>query len=788
MSKPLFRLNTVALIALVVLIGMCASGLRPAVADGLRGEDLPWMDDLEAGKTKARAEGRLLAVFVWRPKVRNDKKYESDTLAHKDVAPLWAESFVLVRLDADSAAGKAFLQRHSGAKLPVLWFFTSDFRPVKQIVGVVRRSIIEEQIKEVVGRFAGNDAPSTGTQGPAGEADETEGEAVKQHEYPGTSPWVCSTTQPVIDKALKWLAGEQSSRGSFSRERVHDDPKRHSSLDYISTALTATAGLAFLASGSTAADGPYKSQIQKCASWLRSHQRRDGIISDESDDDIVHQTYSYWQHALAILFLAEVLHRDKENADLRKDLEKACAALSTEQKGDGGWGYGLGYQERDPGGEWGWTALGPVALLVAGVGHAKAAGCEVDDAIIEKGLQYVVACQQPDGGVRYRKDDKMCPSYPQATAMGLLGMGLCGRSDTAPAQRMGQFLRTSAPYFGRAGLGKYRYLGRLAIALAMARQGCTPTYEGVGTGAEDWHITFRDVALTGQQEDGSWKDVEGKGGRVWSTSCNLLALMVQQAGSNLVLASPEARPVAPSSSRVSYEDRPDERCRWKVFEVRESRLPALRYGVDLRIGIEQPGTPLPASYAENVLGAFQHVADLLYDCTDGQVYLRKVTYDPADGHADECDMRFTKREFPGVDGMARTVRVIKNGRDVGAFGEWIECPWQLGMRANYPLAEGGGWNTAYGRRVLAHELGHYLFALPDRYNQSNGRPRDTATLMGGAHTRASEFSRPGYHADTVLPETDWAMMKSCFSRLSASKHPDMGPYRAPLVEIDVVGR
>ncbi|MGE3853941.1 MAG: hypothetical protein AB7K09_19575, partial [Planctomycetota bacterium] len=568
MTHPAPRPAATVLAALLLLA--LAATLRPAMAEGLR-DDIDWMDDLEAAKVKAKAEGKLIGVLVWQPKVRADKKYVEDTIGNSEnVGPL-RESFVMVRLDADSAAGKAFLQRHSGSKLPVLWFFTSDYRPVKQIVGVVRQSILKAQIAEVIGKFAaaaGETAPSTGSQGPAGEVDETEGEAVKAHEYPATSPWQCSTTQAAVDKALKWLESEQDRRGGLNREKVHADPKQHSSLDYISTALTAVAGLAWLASGSTASKGPYSGEISSAAAWLRKHQRADGIISDEDDDDIVHQTYTYWQQALALLFLAELLHADKDNADLRKDIEKGCAALGKEQSRTGGWGYGLGFHERDPGGEWGWTALGPVALCVAAMGHAKAAGCEVDSALIDKGLSYVVACQQADGGVRYRLDAPYA-SYPQATAMALLAMGLAGKHDTAPAQRMGAFLRTSAPHFGRAGLGKYRYLGRLALALAMARQGTTPTYEGVGTGAEDWHKTFRDIALTGQQDDGSWKDVEGKGGRVWATACNVLSLMVQQAGTNLVLARPEPRPEAPAvASRVKYVDRPDERCRWKVFEVR----------------------------------------------------------------------------------------------------------------------------------------------------------------------------------------------------------------------------
>src|SRR5687768_12710521 len=73
--------------------------------------------------------------------------------------------------------------------------------------------------------------------------------------------------EAAIEKGLKWVAKTQSSRG-------------HWTAGGYPTAMTALAGTALIASGSTTTQGPYAKNIQRAADYLLATITKNGLIGD----------------------------------------------------------------------------------------------------------------------------------------------------------------------------------------------------------------------------------------------------------------------------------------------------------------------------------------------------------------------------------------------------------------------------------------------------------------------------------------------------------------------------
>ncbi|MFZ9091152.1 MAG: hypothetical protein ACO3FE_13800, partial [Planctomycetaceae bacterium] len=136
-----------------------------------------------------------------------------------------------------------------------------------------------------------------------------------------------------------------------------DDPKLdsaiRSSLDYLSTlqkrqgyweaeqgqyrvAMTALAGTAMLAEGSTATSGRYSQQIRRAVDYLTSMSRPNGLIGYRED---FHYTYG---HGFSMVFLSQVYGEEEDEQrreQLREVLTRAVQFCADAQTSRGGWGY-----------------------------------------------------------------------------------------------------------------------------------------------------------------------------------------------------------------------------------------------------------------------------------------------------------------------------------------------------------------------------------------------------------------------------------------------------------------
>ena len=100
----------------------------------------------------------------------------------------------------------------------------------------------------------------------------------------------------VITRGLDWVASTQSRLGHWSA----NDGR-------YPTSMTALAGVALLAEGSTTTQGRYAKQIRLAVDYLISRSRPNGLIGDPVSDD----RYTYG-HGYSMLFLSQVLGEEED--------------------------------------------------------------------------------------------------------------------------------------------------------------------------------------------------------------------------------------------------------------------------------------------------------------------------------------------------------------------------------------------------------------------------------------------------------------------------------------------
>src|SRR6478736_9037301 len=182
--------------------------------------------------------------------------------------------------------------------------------------------------------------------------------------------------EQAIEKGLRWVAKNQSSLG-------------HWTAGGYPTAMTALAGTALVASGSTTIQGPYAKNIRKAVDYLLGKSRSNGLIGDPQTDN----RYTYG-HGFSMLMLSQVLGEEEDEErrqELVEKLEKACDFSGKAQTPSGGWGYvsakdGNNFDE-------GSTTI----TQVQGLRGCRNAGIPVPKEIIDKAVNYIRKCTMNDG-------------------------------------------------------------------------------------------------------------------------------------------------------------------------------------------------------------------------------------------------------------------------------------------------------------------------------------------------------------------------------------------------------
>ena len=302
-----------------------------------------------------------------------------------------------------------------------------------------------------------------------------------------------------VRRALDYLVREQRRQGYW---QANSGQYR--------VAMTALAGMALLAEGSTTTTGKYAPNISRAVDYLLEMSQPNGLIGFKED-----YRYTYG-HGFSMLFLSQVFGEEEDlqrRERIRDVLTKAVEFSAYAQTRRGGWGYVSAKDGNDF--DEGSTCI----TQVQGLRAARNAGIPVPKDIIDRAKKYIDDCTTPEGGVLY-SIKRSGGARPPITAAALASLFSAGDYEGDRVEKMLAYCRKNvwpSESGMRSNYGHWHY-AHYYYAQVIYR-----------LGDEQWHPYQRLIAaqiLPQQAANGAWKD--GHIGPVYTTAINATILQLDK--------------------------------------------------------------------------------------------------------------------------------------------------------------------------------------------------------------------------------------------------------------------
>jgi hypothetical protein len=319
-----------------------------------------------------------------------------------------------------------------------------------------------------------------------------------------------------VDRALSWLASRQQRDGSFPTFETGQP------------AVTALGVLAFLSNGYLPGEGPYGRTIDAGINFVRSCQRRNGLISYLEPPPRHESTNAahtgHYNHAIGGLLLTEVygmLDRSRSE-EIRPVIERAIdytRRVQLEPKESrldlDAWRYVHRHNQAR-------SDLSVTSWQIMFLRSAKNAGFEIPGDWIDGAIGYVHRCYDERNGVFFYANNgpDIIPGRGM-TAAGILCLSLGGMHDTDMARRAGNWILRNPinRYNATVGrLDRFHY-GVFYCSQAMLQLG--------GDYWAGFYPQMVNTMLQNQSPQGFWdRESGGDGvfGNHYSTALSVLAL------------------------------------------------------------------------------------------------------------------------------------------------------------------------------------------------------------------------------------------------------------------------
>ena len=304
----------------------------------------------------------------------------------------------------------------------------------------------------------------------------------------------------AVNRALDYLAREQRRQGFWEAEGGQ-----------YRVAMTALAGNALLAEGSTTTRGKYARNIRLAVDFLIEMSQTNGLIGNKDND--YHYTYG---HGFSMLFLSQVYGEEEDSdrrSELKRILTKAVEFSAQAQTNRGGWGYVSAKDQPDF--DEGSTAV----TQVQGLRACRNAGISVPNEVIDKAKKYIHDCMTPDGGIVYSIRNMGAGGgggRPPITAAAVASLFNAGEYDSGHTKKMLEYCdRNISVAGGQNDFGQWHYT-HYYFAQVKYR-----------LGNDVWNKYFDQVQgrlLPLQSGSGAWK--EGHIGEVYVTAINATILQL----------------------------------------------------------------------------------------------------------------------------------------------------------------------------------------------------------------------------------------------------------------------
>lgn len=311
-------------------------------------------------------------------------------------------------------------------------------------------------------------------------------------------PGVTDEVHAAIERGIEWLTRNQANDGSWRNSGGYGS---------YPAAMTGLAGMALVASGSTPTRGKHYQSVRLAVRFLLKHaDAGSGVISVPAEEG-----RSMYGHGFATLFLASVFGMEedvREQDKLKRVLDKAVGLIAAAQSSAGGWIY-----TPDSNSDEGSVTVTQIQALRA----CRMAGIVVDKRTIDRAVEYIKRCQNPDGSIRYSLNSGG-DGRPAITAAGVAVLYNAGVYDDQPfvdkaVQYCRKHIQITVDNTG------HHYYTHLYWSQALYQRG--------GTDWTDYYQKKSAWLLRQQKKDGSW---DGDGvGTVYGTAIALTILQLPYA-------------------------------------------------------------------------------------------------------------------------------------------------------------------------------------------------------------------------------------------------------------------
>ena len=276
-----------------------------------------------------------------------------------------------------------------------------------------------------------------------------------------------------IEHGCAWLAKNQGHDGSWGSEGSSGAYKM---------VMTGLAGLALLSAGNQPGRGAYGSNITRAAEFCLKHAERDGLITTDTEGQTM------YGHGFAMTFLAELYGMDvggELDARIKQTLTAAVKKTYQSQSVNGGW-----YYSPNSGMDEGSVTVTQVQALRA----CSNAGIDVPQKLMQNAVDYLVKCQNSDGGIRYSIQSGQTSSVALSSA-GVACFLMAGRYNDDHAKKAMEYLKRNLN--PKQTIGYHDFYTNFYGAQAMFQMG--------GESWAKYFPTLRDRLITQQNGDGSFR-------------------------------------------------------------------------------------------------------------------------------------------------------------------------------------------------------------------------------------------------------------------------------------------
>jgi hypothetical protein len=293
----------------------------------------------------------------------------------------------------------------------------------------------------------------------------------------------------VVARGLEALAKRQQADGSYNGGGAD-------------VAITALAGIAFMADGNLPSRGKYGQNVQRALDFVLSQAQESGMLSAADSNG------NMYAHGFATLFLAEVYGMTGDEM-VKERLQKAIRLIHQAQNREGGWRYTPQPIDAD---------VSVTICQVMALRAARDAGIKVEKATIDKAIEYVKKCQNDDGGFSYMANGGGGGSIFPRSAAGVATLFYAGIYEGEEINKGIAYVEQFLPGKGGPGtdgmIGHY-YYGHYYAVQSMFLAG--------GEHWRNWFPAIRSELIRSQAANGMWS---GDVSEDYATSMALIILQM----------------------------------------------------------------------------------------------------------------------------------------------------------------------------------------------------------------------------------------------------------------------